>query len=883
MGKLTTVEKTSTIECRKCKTACPVNFKFCDQCGQKLHRVKLKKPKKLKSMIPDYPERLPESTNAKSDETTPQSWYWGSQALPQLNGKLKKPTCDNPSHKNQQDPSDEELKSTNKSRKRTRDTSFSLPLLKPPVSSEVPRQNIMWGQCLDKAEAEYIAKEALLAAEISANSKILVHMEAQAQVHAFENDDVFKFACETKRKVERALKVDKDALKDVRKQLERLRGNKSNLSVLETKIQRMREEEERQRALKLKATSKIQAWYRRQRQRRLRQSMLCIKVCRGYLRYRYDKRKHELFPGDFYFVQDRKMRLSGTSQLEFVGNPSKREYKHPYAFHLSNHEVKTILKAVSRLQQFFRSRMSRWYRALQKAQQQVIQRARQEAMLHEQCAVRIQVLFRKRQARLRLQQLVQSTFEECVDPTTNMVFYYNRKTQQSQWAKPKWWRTTTSSAPQLVKVRHINFTELETPRRLTIAASIIQGLFRKRQARRRLKQIIAETYKKVFDPETNMFFYYNEKTGMSQWAKPTLLGSDDIQATPRPPKTAQVEKKDVFRGLSTPRRLELAATKLQGMFRSRLARRRLRDLIAQTYQKVFDAGSKISYYYNTKTGESHWTKPMLLGSSDIEEIPVINSPVCKGATPLIELNTPRRIELAAFRIQGLFRCRNARRRLRLLIAQTYQKVLDPESREYYYYNIKTGESQWNKPKLLGVSDIDSSPGTAKTPRPQANRLATLETPRRFEAAAIRLQCLFRARNARRRLRHLIAQTFQKVLDADSQQYYYYNTKTGESQWTKPVLLGDDDVDKPARHHRKKNPRAFLSGLDEAQQLIAAARKIQGLFRMRNAWRCLRTLIAETVKKYVDEDSHTCYYYNVRTGESSWTKPRLLGESDLDET
>ena len=64
------------------------------------------------------------------------------------------------------------------------------------------------------------------------------------------------------------------------------------------------------------------------------------------------------------------------------------------------------------------------------------------------------------------------------------------------------------------------------------------------------------------------------------------------------------------------------------------------------------------------------------------------------------------LEAAAIKIQTKYRTRLARRNLRLLLQSVIEKVYDVDSGVYYYYNHKTCESSWEKPKGLGSDDID---------------------------------------------------------------------------------------------------------------------------------------------------------------------------------
>ncbi|RLN73970.1 hypothetical protein BBJ28_00006646 [Nothophytophthora sp. Chile5] len=66
-----------------------------------------------------------------------------------------------------------------------------------------------------------------------------------------------------------------------------------------------------------------------------------------------------------------------------------------------------------------------------------------------------------------------------------------------------------------------------------------------------------------------------------------------------------------------------------------------------------------------------------------------------------------REQAAAACLQRLFRCRRARSRLRALLASVFEKFYDAESGLYYYLDKRSGETTWEKPRVLrGDDDIE---------------------------------------------------------------------------------------------------------------------------------------------------------------------------------
>lgn len=179
-------------------------------------------------------------------------------------------------------------------------------------------------------------------------------------------------------------------------------------------------------------------------------------------------------------------------------------------------------------------------------------------------------------------------------------------------------------------------------------------------------------------------------------------------------------------------------------------------------------------------------------------------------------------------------------------------------------------------------------------------------------AATLVQRNFRSKMCRKHFRMLLNSTIDKVYDEDSGLYYYFNKKTGEVKWEKPKGMGDEEMLTPRTFalmaekegneqaefikHRKleqqeqerqaakaRRAREMAQLQEKGQQAIedAAARVLQGCWRMRAARNGVVDLIRSIYKLCYDPSSGKYYYLNTQTNEAKWNKPLLLGPVELE--
>jgi hypothetical protein len=310
-------------------------------------------------------------------------------------------------------------------------------------------------------------------------------------------------------------------------------------------------------------------------------------------------------------------------------------------------------------------------------------------------AVKIQCRFRIKIAYKAFAKMARAKCFLIKDPVSGEFYYHNICTKHSSWERP----SATSKVP-LIELA-ISSLGMKPPQESHYlhqllkegagaahqAASMIQGLFRSQKARTMLRSAIAKTFEKLWDKESGKYYYFNSKTGASQWEKPPQLGAGDLEVSASdaskksPRETEELRReKEKETMVAADMSVEMAASFIQRSYRSRRALMRMREMIKSVFEKVLDPVSGTYFYYNKKTGESKWTKPKNLGSEDISVSP--RDPT--GLSPRDQAKKKKEnmlkaedmtIEMAASFIQRSYRSRRALMRMREMIKSVFEKVI----------------------------------------------------------------------------------------------------------------------------------------------------------------------------------------------------------------
>lgn len=356
--------------------------------------------------------------------------------------------------------------------------------------------------------------------------------------------------------------------------------------------------------------------------------------------------------------------------------------------------------------------------------------ARKAPLTRHEALVKIQRMWKLRSARKQLQALVQSVYTSFQDPATGETYYYNRKTNTTQWTKPRALgdhvelasaasaASTADSTSHKRAIRTRTFSsreELEAD-----AARQIQGMVRTRMARAQLRKLISSVYEKIWDASSARFYYHNTRTKQVKWTKPRWVNDADL-LTPRAREEQAVAERmqEKLARLRATVTADQAATMLQRAYRRKKGFEALLKRCQQVYERIFDASQNAYYYHNTRTKETTWEKPAVLrhATADVftprSRLAHAFAAATRGDSNSSSNSTqrtgPRREwteEQAAVCLQGLFRTRQAKRALDARLAQAYRKVWDADTERFYYVDLRTQAVTWEPPSLLLRSGMD---------------------------------------------------------------------------------------------------------------------------------------------------------------------------------
>ncbi|KAG6961576.1 hypothetical protein JG688_00009018 [Phytophthora aleatoria] len=439
-----------------------------------------------------------------------------------------------------------------------------------------------------------------------------------------------------------------------------------------------------------------------------------------------------------------------------------------------------------------------------------------------EAATKLQAAWRGLQARRLTLSLLRDRYEKHFDLEKERV-YHVRKSVGKKEPSTKLW-----DPPPLLRKRYDLGDPVEIQRLAKFAsmthdeaARIVQYAYRCHRGREFMRRILRSRIKKLWDATTGRFYYYNATTKESAWEKPRLLLNDDDDDNlgskgGRHHEPTQGRRRAVALRPEKFHNEEAAARTIQALYRRFATRKTLLQLISRRYRKMMDPVSGQPYYYDSVSATATWFKPAVFGAYDLElfddstvsasgrrqsTLVAPQSSALYAASKLPRISERARLKRhkrrlqrlrqmsrdeAASRLQRMWRTRRAKDELRELLFDAYEKIYDPTTEHFYYYNRKTGIAKWEKPALL----LGDGRDIKETKVIKRRRSHTVTAP--YEAKQV-LFTFMRYSVARLELHRLLRERIQKVFDPNSQQYYYFDKLTGQSSWKKPVTLKGYDL------------------------------------------------------------------------------------------
>ncbi|KAG3015767.1 hypothetical protein PC121_g13644 [Phytophthora cactorum] len=439
-----------------------------------------------------------------------------------------------------------------------------------------------------------------------------------------------------------------------------------------------------------------------------------------------------------------------------------------------------------------------------------------------EAATKLQAAWRGLQARRLTLSLLRDRYEKHFDLEKERV-YHVRKSVGKKEPSTKLW-----DPPPLLRKRYDLGDPVEIQRLAKFAsmthdeaARIVQHAYRCYRGREFMRRILRSRIKKLWDATTGRFYYYNATTKESAWEKPRLLLNDDDDDNfgskgGRHHEPTQGRRRAVALRPEKFHNEEAAARTIQALYRRFATRKTLLQLISRRYRKMMDPVSGQPYYYDSVSGTATWFKPAVFGAYDLElfddstvsasgrrqsTLVAPQSSALYAASKLPRISERARLKRhkrrlqrlrqmsrdeAASRLQRMWRTHRAKDELRELLFDAYEKIYDPTTEHFYYYNRKTGIAKWEKPALL----VGDGRDIKETKVIKRRRSHTVTAP--YEAKQV-LFMFMRCSVARLELHRLLRERIQKVFDPNSQQYYYFDKLTGQSSWKKPVTLKGYDL------------------------------------------------------------------------------------------
>eukprot|EP00944_MAST-04C_sp_MAST-4C-sp1_P012821 g12821.t1 len=293
-----------------------------------------------------------------------------------------------------------------------------------------------------------------------------------------------------------------------------------------------------------------------------------------------------------------------------------------------------------------------------------------------------------------------------------------------------------------------------------------------------------------------------------------------------------------------------------------------------SWTKEWDNNSNAYYYLNSATGESTWEKPPDFVEDTQNSVSSSkNTGENSGAQSVV--------------------------------LSIWDKIYDPLSGNYYYYNNVSGVSQWEKPLEFNDKIAKQSYQTLRRGTKKAGVLLKFPYYVARQHATGKIQGVYRQHQARKRVREKRASeqnngretidgtAWTLQMDMQSGYDYWFNVKTFVSSWDVPFEIASSHFDRIDLTYIKLiEGTVYFSQVDpttkkryyvnkdthevswEKPEAVCIAEK-KNLVNKHETHSSVR----KKWSKLYDNQTGSYYYYNLLSGLTQWEMPASYAEED----
>lgn len=286
------------------------------------------------------------------------------------------------------------------------------------------------------------------------------------------------------------------------------------------------------------------------------------------------------------------------------------------------------------------------------------------------------------------------------------------------------------------------------------------------------------------DPESGEDFFINLATLRTTWEQPLIFGRVMLFSKFRRVVACMLSMQAAVSAIQRTLRVFFARLKVAKLvvdfWRIIKVRPSDRDNIKQR-KVALPRGHPMAryYYYHIESGyKKTRDKPMILFTS----VP----------SKFGEHEDDRLLVNSVTLLQSYARKKMGKRYVIHVLATQWLRVMDPLYGRCFFVNKKTGVSLWDPPLSLILNTKASDIPTAEEYE------ASLIVLEEKLATCVLQRFMRRVKGVRHCARKLMAVTkWTRVYDQEYNRFYFYNSATGESSWSKPALFRKLAIDPPS--------------------------------------------------------------------------------------